>query len=183
MTNEYDRALDAARPLIAAAARADLAVSTPCDGWDLAALLRHVIGQNDGFAAAVATGDAPLDAYDGPAISGATVLADWDASVARLRAAFAEASPEGVVHLVEIGDVTVAQAQRMQLLDTVVHAWDLATALGLEHRPDDDLVAIVHADARLIADVALPQLFAPALAVEGGDQWRDALRLLGRRPI
>lgn len=180
LTNAYDRALAATRPFVVAAAASDLGAGTPCDGWDLAALLRHMVGQNDGFAAAVATGDAPLGAYDGPAITGSNLVDAWDGSVARLRAAFAAADAEAVVHLVEIGEVTVEQAQRMQLLDTVVHTWDLATALGADFVPDEELVELVHADARVIAGLKARPFFAPALEVSGSDPWQAALRLLGR---
>ena len=41
----------------------DLSLPTPCEGWNLSALLGHMIGQNDGFAVAVRDGDADPGAF------------------------------------------------------------------------------------------------------------------------
>ncbi|MGZ6678556.1 MAG: maleylpyruvate isomerase N-terminal domain-containing protein, partial [Nocardioides sp.] len=59
----FEEALDDADGLVRRAAEASLALATPCEGWDLGALLGHMIGQNRGFATAVRAGDAPLAAY------------------------------------------------------------------------------------------------------------------------
>ena len=64
------------------AARTDLRLPTPCDGWDLAALLGHMTGQNLGFAVAVERGDAELSAYEPPPIAPDTLQATWTASAA-----------------------------------------------------------------------------------------------------
>ena len=85
------------------AARTDLRQPTPCRGWDLAALLGHMAGQNAGFAAAVQGGDADRSAYEPPPITPQTLLTTWAASVDRVRAAFARADPQAEVNLAELG--------------------------------------------------------------------------------
>lgn len=188
----HDRALSDCGELVAAAADADLGAPTPCTDWDLAALLRHMVGQNNGFAAAVADGDAPLSAYEGPTITAATLMPSWSASSARVRAAFALPTA-GDIHLTELGlTVPVERALGMHLLDTVVHAWDVARSLGRDHRPADDLVGPILAGAREIAERpgGAPGVFADPVVVSAGgsppasppDPWTEALRLLGRRP-
>ncbi len=168
------------------AARTDLRLPTPCDGWDLAALLGHMTGQNLGFAAAVERGDAELSAYEPPPIAPHTLQATWTASAGRLRDAFARADPQAEVNLAELGrQVTVAQALRMQLLDSAVHAWDVATSLGLAYRPSAETAALVLGFAREIAarPGGTPGVFAAPYPARGGlDPWADALRLLGRDP-
>jgi uncharacterized protein (TIGR03086 family) len=185
MLGLYDHALTDAGVLVERAARGELGLSTPCDGWDLADLLSHMIGQNRGFAAAVATGDAEVAAYAGPDITPANAVSEWDASSAALRAAFGQADATAGVHLAEF-DVRVpsTQALRMQLLDTTVHAWDVATALGDTYRPDETVTESVLDDARQIASRpgGSPGVFAEALTETGTDPWFDALRLLGRDP-
>lgn len=185
MLTLYDGVLTATGRLVERAARGDLGLSTPCDGWDLADLLSHMIGQNRGFAAAVGTGDAEAAAYAGPDVTPANVVSEWGQSAAALRAAFSQADESSTVHLAEF-DIQVAPAQAlgMQLLDAAVHAWDVATALGVGYRPDDAVSLIVLDSARVIAGRpgGVPGVFAEALGETGTDPWFDALRLLGRDP-
>lgn len=168
---------------------ADLDRPTPCAGWDLGALLSHMVGQHYGFALAVSTGDAAVADYDGP--GGSAALAGWAGSVERLTSAFAAADLSAEVRLVEISPelrFPAGVAIGFQLLDTVIHAWDVATALGLDYRPDSELVGPVLALARRVpggearsrpgaafgAEVSLP--------ADSTDPWLAALALLGRRP-
>jgi uncharacterized protein (TIGR03086 family) len=176
--------LDDTRHLVEQAVQHDLTRATPCDGWDLAALLSHMVGQNAGFAAAVATGSAPADAYAGPHVTATNAVMLWHDSAADLRAAFEDADPEAKVHLAEFDvEVAAAEALGMQLLDAAVHAWDVATSLGNEYRPAEPVVAVVLGFARMIAARGgTPGVFATPLPEAGDDDWRDALRLLGRDP-
>lgn len=180
----YRALLDDTGHLVESSVRRGLDLPTPCEGWDLAALLSHMVGQNAGFAAAVATGSAPADAYLGPQVTAANAASLWDGSAARLRAAFDDADPEAKVHLSEFDvDVTAADALGMQLLDTAVHAWDVATSLQSDYRPPESVIAIVLGFARMIvARGGSPGVFAAPLPETGDDDWKDALRLLGRDP-
>lgn len=180
MLAAYGRALDDTTALAAAAG--DLTIPTPCAGWDLADLFGHMVGQNLGFAAAVADGDAPVDAYESVPVAGDDVAQRWRDSASLIQGAFAAADPEARIHLAEFGfRPTVAVALSMQLLDAAVHAWDVATALGQTYRPSEATVAFVLDMARQIA--AQPDgtpVFGAPLDASGEDPWNDALRLLGR---
>jgi len=182
MLTAYDRALDDITLLASGAG--DLTVPTPCAGWDLADLFGHMVGQNLGFAAAVADGDAPADAYESVPVAGDDVARTWQDSATRVRNAFGTADPEATVHLAEFGfHPTAAVALGMQLLDAAVHAWDVATALGKTNRPADVTVTFVLDMARQIASrPGGTPVFAAPLAEQGEDPWNDALRLLGRDP-
>lgn len=185
MLTLHDAALADTTALVERAARGDLGIATPCEGWKLADLLSHMIGQNLGFAAAVATGDADEAAYAGPDVTPANAVAQWDASAEALRAAFGPADETAVVWLAEFDiQVTPAVALSMQLLDTAVHAWDVATALGDTYRPGDAVTELVLDFARQIASRpgGSPGVFGEPLAETGADPWLDALRLLGRDP-
>jgi uncharacterized protein (TIGR03086 family) len=181
----YADALADCSEFVDRAARTDLRQPTPCRGWDLAALLGHMAGQNAGFAVAVEKGDADRAAYEPPPITPPTLVTTWTASVDRVRAAFARADPQAEVNLAELDrQVTVAQALRMQLLDSAVHAWDVAATLGLAYRPSAKIAALVLDFARDIAarPGGTPGVFAAARPEAGLDPWADALRLLGRDP-
>jgi len=183
----HRRALELAGPVLAQVRPSDLTRPTPCAGWDLRALLGHVIGQNHGFADAVEATDAPLSAYADRPPHPAAVGGDWDASAERVASAFAAAPLDRRVLLVEISGehrFPVAVVVGLHLLDTVVHTWDVATALGLGFRPDDELVAAAAAQARQIPGGPARErpgaAFGPEVSVPSPDEWSRTLALLGR---
>jgi len=150
----YADALAAARAVLSRVGTGDLTRPTPCRGWDLRMLTEHMIGQNEGFAAAIASGDAPAEAY-APRLVGNpdAVLRAWDESVERLLAAADACSFDRPVRLVEIASDATFPAQaavRIHLLDTLVHTWDVATALGERHRPEQVLLDLVSAGAQQV---------------------------------
>ncbi len=165
----------------------DLSRPTPCAGWDLQALIGHVVGQNHGFAQAVEAPDAPLAAFAARPPDPGGAAHGWRTSADRVAGAFAAAPLDREVLLVEISPDTrfpVATVVGFHLLDTVVHAWDLATSLGEAFRPDDELIAATLAQARQVPDGPARRrpaaTFAPSLPLEGSDDWTDTLALLGR---
>jgi uncharacterized protein (TIGR03086 family) len=182
----HDRALRRATEVIAGVDAADLGKPTPCAGWDLRALLAHCIGQNHGFADAVAGPDAPPAAYaPRPPDPGA-----WEASAERVHAAFRAADPDRRVLLVEFGPdarFPVANALGFHLLDTVVHTWDVAAALEQPFRPDDELLSVVAKGAQQVPSGAARErpgaAFGPVLDVPGDDPWVATLARLGRAPL
>ena len=194
---QHRRALALAGRHIARIASDDLSRPTPCDGWDLRALMGHLIGQNHGFATAVRDGDAATTAYADRPPDADGAWREWQASAVALEAAFAAAALDRDVHLVEIrpgAAVSVAAAVGFQLLDTVVHTWDVARCLDTAFRPDD-LVDAVLAVARRVPDGAARErpgaAVAPALRPQdrdcasdvgtpSPDPWVTTLEYLGR---
>ncbi|MBO0841854.1 MAG: maleylpyruvate isomerase family mycothiol-dependent enzyme [Nocardioides sp.] len=205
----YDRSLDDFRGVLDRVDDRSLRLPTPCTGWDVADLLAHVVEENHRFRVAVtAAVDRPRPAAEtgsvnssGPAATTGPTRApepesrtdalerirkQWEESVAALRNDFAEAQPEASAHLEGFPGITVALALRMQLLDTVVHAWDLAQALGLDHRPATDLVSFVAGFATVIATRSpdgTPGVFAGPLTLASSDLWDSALAALGRTAL
>jgi len=184
----HRRALDQAGQVLAGIVPADLARSTPCAGWDLSTLLRHMIGQNHGFADAVEFGDASLEAFAHRGFPPGGLQDAWLASADRLRTAFASAPLDRLVKLAEIRPdewFPVAIAVGFQLLDTVIHTWDVATALGAVFRPDDEMVEATLAQARRVPNAPTVRerpgaAFDPVLPYDGTDGWELALAQLGR---
>jgi uncharacterized protein (TIGR03086 family) len=166
----------------------DLSAATPCAGWDVGDLLAHMTVQQRGFARAVA--------------GERTVLADWApnrtekavddyaGACTELLAAFAAIDDAGApVHLPEIRDepVPARLAIGFQLVDNVVHAWDVAASLGRRPELDADVVAAALAVARQVPDGSERDrpgaAFAHALPVGVGRSALDeTLLLLGRDP-
>lgn len=184
----YRDALASVGGLLTRIGDGDLARPTPCTGWDLRDLAAHMIGQNHGFAAAIASGDAAAEEYAPRPVADAAELARaWQQSADRLLAAAAAADPDRPVRLVEISAGTTfptTAAVRIQLVDTVIHTWDVATGLGLEHRPTPELLELVVAVAGRIPDgpsrTVPGAAFAAALPASGSDPWISTLAHLGR---
>ena len=187
----HRRALDMATAEIRRAGPGDLGRPSPCVGWDLRALLEHMVGQNHGFADAVADGEAPVAAFAPRSFDDGGLLPDWDASAERVAAAFAAAPGEREVLLVEVSAeqrFPVGTVLGFHLLDSVVHAWDVATALAHPFRPDDDLVELVAAQAALVPGGPARErpgaAFAPGVPVpDDADPWTLALARLGRAVV
>ncbi len=184
------------RPVLARITPADLPNPTPCAGWDLRALLEHVVGQDRGFAAAVraavdggdvtASDFAPRPLGPSPA---ADVTADLDAVVAAFAAA---AGVERPVLLAEFDvRLPLPVVAGMHLVDTLVHGWDVAAALdaraAYEAALDPDVVAAALAMAAQVPDdetrTAPGAPFGhPVAAPADASAWTRTLCLLGRDP-
>jgi uncharacterized protein (TIGR03086 family) len=175
-------ALDAADAHVRRVTAEDLGRPTPCSAWNLADLLAHMVGQHLGFATAVRDGTAPRAAYAPQPYT----LERWERSVSTLRAAFAQADLDAAAVLIEISPDPrpVRWAVGAQLLDTVVHTWDVACALGTSYVPSAELVAAVAQGAAAVPDTGRGRpgaAFGP-VGPAHGSAWERALAQLGRDP-
>ncbi|MFF4383685.1 TIGR03086 family metal-binding protein [Kitasatospora sp. NPDC001547] len=192
----HARAMELAVQVVDGVRPDQLDLPTPCAGWTLRGLLEHCVGQHQGFTAA-ARGAGPDPALFADAPLGADPAGAFRRSGADLTAAFrAAAAAERPLWLPEIrdgGPFPFAAAVGFHLLDTLVHGWDAAAALGTR----DGLVAAVDGDdalatALLTVAQAVPstpearapgRAFGPGLEPGGGDgRSARALALLGRDP-
>lgn len=167
---------------------ADLDMPTPCQGWSLRDLLRHMIGHNRGFAAALEGHPAELGIWDGLDL-GVDPRPHWAESARRVVAAFAARSAQaGDVPLSVYGVVPVTQAVRMHAIDYLLHAWDLGAAMG--RRPVLDEAACLDVlDIVTSWPVGHPEIWGPGapfahpVAVPISAPAADrVLGLLGRSP-
>lgn len=184
------RAVTASVAVVERVGADDLRRLTPCPAWDLAALLAHMTVQHHGFAAAAeGRGDDPTVWLppDGPVVD---PVAEYRAAAERVTTAFERVDlDEAVFALPDFGEgatFPAPTAMRFHLIDYLVHAWDVGASLGLEVRPDDDLLPAALAIAeRVPAGAARTRpgaAFAPVLTEVDADAWARVLRLLGRSP-
>jgi len=162
--------------------------ATPCAGWTLADLLAHVTVQQRGFAAAARGERTELDDWE-PGLPGEPAAAYRAASDDVVAAFAALDDPNTPMHLPELRAelIPAGLAVGFHLVDNVVHAWDLAAALGVEARFDDEVLAAALAIARRVPDDANREqpgaAFAHALDVpDGAHPFTETLLLLGRDP-
>lgn len=163
--------------------------ATPCAGWTLRRLLAHVIGQNHGFAQAALGHGADLAVWADREV-GEDPAGDFAASADALSAAFARAVQHGEsLQLPEIRvghPFPVEQAIGFQLVDTLIHAWDVAAAVGAPLTCPDDLAELLLRISRQVP--ATPEsrrpgrAFAPVVDTTAASAFEQALALLGRDP-
>ncbi|KIZ18036.1 TIGR03086 family metal-binding protein [Streptomyces natalensis] len=165
-----------------------LRLATPCADWTLYGLLRHLVNQNEGFtASARGVGQTWAVWRDGDL--GDDPAGAYEASVGEVTAAFAE---DGVLErrfaLPEVGEGFALPGQiaiGFHLLDYVVHAWDIAVAIGAPWEPDAELTDATLRVAALVPDegrgagAAFRRRISVPDDVPPGDR---LLALLGRDP-
>jgi uncharacterized protein (TIGR03086 family) len=115
---------------------------TPCAGWDVRALVRHVV-EEELWAPPLLAGstiDEVGDRFAGDLLADDPVGSFERANAAALAAV--DEAPDRDVHL-SFGDVPRAEYTRQLAADHLVHAWDLARALGEDDTLDAEAVAAV----------------------------------------
>lgn len=135
------RALDQAGGFIAAVGPEDLARSTPCAGWTLEVLLRHMVSHNHGFAAA-ARGEAAQRAVWEDASLGDDPYQAYQDSAAELTAVFgANGVLDRKLEVYGYGVFAAPTAISMHFVDFLVHGWDVARSIGSPGELDEELSA------------------------------------------
>ncbi|WP_425310399.1 TIGR03086 family metal-binding protein [Ammonicoccus fulvus] len=154
-------ALDQAGALITTTAPEDASRPTPCDEFDVGALIGHLVAIPTRIAV-IARGE---DAWAVPSTLELEPEA-WTARWAEARAAVdAALAPDEVLQRefrAPFGTVPAPIALGMYVTEFLIHAWDLARATGRDDQIDRAL-------ADRIATTALPQI-RQAIPAEGRDE-------------
>ncbi len=120
---------------------------TPCEGWDVAAVVRHLATGERAFTTSLGG-----TAYELAAISAdlAVVATDdlpatYDDGAARLRAALDRAEP-GAVFPTGIGPMPAPAIAELRTIEALTHGWDIARGVGGTLDVDDAVAerAIAH---------------------------------------
>ncbi|MEC3956684.1 TIGR03086 family metal-binding protein [Nocardia sp. CDC153] len=202
MISTYDELLKSGDELIALDARAvrvsvevvagltaaDLDAPTPCAGWTLRDLLEHMIVHHHGFVAS-AHGDGDIARWKPQPLSDDPV-GEYREAAERVLAAFAEPGVlERQFPLPEVrGGIVIPAplAISFHFIDYIVHAWDVARALGVPVEFDEDLVSAGLPVAEAVPGGAFREepgaSFAPAVDVAGASGLDRILAVLGRSP-
>ena len=120
---------------------------TPCTEWDVRTLVGHLVATRQGYCALLDGGSA-ADLMSFIARQGEAAETDPVATlrnaVRSVRAAFAEPGAlERTVHH-PVGDMPGSQLLGLLVMDSVIHSWDLATAIGMDPELDEQLVDQVY---------------------------------------
>lgn len=156
---------------------ADLPRQTPCDDWDVEALVRHTADTADRATAFLREQTWEASTSSAPA------TARWVEARDDLRAALAEVTTDDRWPLPD--DAPVAKL-RFHGCDLVIHRWDLAVARGDEHELPAGWVDYMDGFFRSLPAEVLrrPGAFEDPLEAFAGDgPTRRLMAFLGRRPF
>jgi uncharacterized protein (TIGR03086 family) len=131
ITAQHRAALDATRVVVAGIADDQWALVTPCEEWDVRALLNHVVAGN-WWASRLAAGEtiaAVGTAYDGDVVGPVAVDA-YDASATAAARAFEADGALDAPCAVSYGPVPGSVYAGHRFVDVLIHGWDLSTATG-----------------------------------------------------
>ncbi len=137
----HAQALDATRPLVAGVGPDQWTAATPCDDWDVRALLNHLTSGNFWVTPLVAgqTIEQVGDRLDGD-ILGDDPLAAYEASAGEAAAAFRGPGAMDSPVAVSYGPVPGSVYCGHRFIDVLIHGWDLARATGQNTTLPPDLV-------------------------------------------
>ena len=175
------RAADVALPVVTKIRADDLSKPTPCTEWDVRELLNHLVATTTKFTDfALGSTDAPVTPTGD--LLGADPVAAFEAEVRRSAVAWAGADLARRCSM-PFGEFTAAEAAGINVFALLVHAWDLAQAIGVPlPEPATDLVAVASATAdRLVtADAVSQGMYAGADADAGAPDFALLIRRTGR---
>ncbi|WP_216897157.1 TIGR03086 family metal-binding protein [Nocardia alni] len=164
---------------------------TPCAAWTVADLLAHMTVQHRGFAAAARGNGADLTVWQVRPLA-AYPVGDYTKAAADVTAAYTQPDVlERIFDLPEFGpgaQLPGSMAIGAHFIDYVIHAWDMARALDLPYRLDDDFVVPALEITKMVPTGddyrnAPGAAFAPELpATEDAAPLDRILTFLGRSP-
>jgi uncharacterized protein (TIGR03086 family) len=118
------------------------AAATPDEGWSVRDLVNHVVGE-DLWAPPLLAGSSIAevgDRFEGDVLGAEPKLAWAAASAEAVRAVGTDGAMGRIVHL-SFGDAPGSEYALQLFADHLIHAWDLARAIGADERLDTGLVA------------------------------------------
>lgn len=139
----HNRAVANFAELVSGVAADQWPAPTPCTGWDVRALVNHVVGE-ERWTVPLMQGRTIAevgDAFDGD------LLGDDPAAAAAAAARAAQDAATWSIDTVHLsyGDEDPPEYLRQLAADHLIHGWDLAVAIGVPPRLEADLVAEVGA--------------------------------------
>lgn len=163
---QYVRAWEHVLAVADGADRSAWGEPSPCEGWTAGHVAGHLVDAA-GQTSALLAGRAPVPpTTESAALRGlageepaARLQEAADPLIARVRGL-----DERAVVATPHGELPAPQFLTMALVEPVVHGWDLAVALGVPARLDDDAVASLLVLAESVGEqLAASGMYAPAL--------------------
>jgi uncharacterized protein (TIGR03086 family) len=146
----HHQAMDQTEIIVAAVTPDQLSLPTPCDDYDVRALLSHIIGGLNRIAVAGQGGDALAVSGQAGDVPGDGWVAAYRAAAAQAAAAWADDAKLDAMVELPWGKIPGRFAIAGYIQEILTHGWDLARATGQETERDPGLAQWSLANARRI---------------------------------
>jgi uncharacterized protein (TIGR03086 family) len=129
--DDLTRAQEAVSTVVTGLAADDWDRRTPCEDWDVAAVVRHLAVGERAFAVSLtgAAYDLASLTEELAAIAPAALAAAYEEGSLRLRDALRRADPAGAFPT-GIGPLPAPAIAELRTIEALTHAWDVARAVG-----------------------------------------------------
>ncbi|HEV7899205.1 MAG TPA: TIGR03086 family metal-binding protein [Planosporangium sp.] len=116
---------------------------TPCPGWDVRALVNHLVSQDRWTVELLAGATIAQvgDRFDGDLLGADPVGIVTEAAKQAQASVTEPGALDRTVH-VSYGETPAEEYVRQLLADHLIHSWDLAAAIGIDRRLDPQLVQV-----------------------------------------
>jgi uncharacterized protein (TIGR03086 family) len=153
-TEALERAFESTRQVLSNVQPNQLDDPTPCQSWDVRALINHIVGGSHWFAATVEAGQAP--AVPETDYAAGDFVGSYEEGTRKTIAAFnAEGALDKTLTL-PFGQFPGAMFLGLVTVDQFTHGWDLARATGQSTDLDPELAG------QLIGQTMIPDAFRGA---------------------
>lgn len=125
-TQPLQSAIASTRGILAAVSADQLGNDTPCESWDCAALINHIVGAQHFFIAGL-KGTPPSEAPD---FASGDFLAAYDEASTELVELFGADGALDKTYKLPFGEMPGSAFMGLAATDTFQHGWDLAKATG-----------------------------------------------------
>lgn len=159
---------------------------TPCDEWDVRALVNHVVGGNVRYRMILdGEPDQAVLATHAHDMLGVDPVVSFDIGLTQVIEAFAAPGAlDKTVRHPKSGEMSGRQLRLLRVDELVIHAWDLARSVDADDQLDCEPMAWLYEHLKtiepLIASSGMYKDLGPE--VETDDTQQRLLHLLGRRP-
>jgi uncharacterized protein (TIGR03086 family) len=169
--------------LIAEVRPADFSAPTPCTGWDVRALLNHVLGEAT-MMTEVNRGKTSEPFHADLVGDGTGIVATWESLADRNVTSWRTSGLDGE-RAYFYATVPATAGLVINLGEVLVHSWDLAQAIGKQFDVDAELAGLVYGlyNAIPLDDMRAHGHLGPQVAVPDSAPIAERmLGLLGRTP-
>jgi uncharacterized protein (TIGR03086 family) len=151
---ELEQAFATTRGVLQNVSKDQLDDATPCQSWDVRAVVNHIVGNSYWFAASTNAGASPDRAPETDYADG-DIVAAFDEGARQTVAAFS--APGAMEKMIKLpfGEFPGAAFCALATTDTFTHGWDLAKATG----QSTDLAPALAAELLVGARASIPDQF------------------------